>query len=632
MWPPAAGILYPSFLIKTFVQRPATWGHPYEEVSMKRSAFLGILFSLTLASTAAFAASRVEYILDVSGSMNALAAGEKRIDAAKKALTAMVQGIPDGSTVALRLYSHRVSPQDKAASCKDTELVIPFGPISKQQFINTVNATVPLGQTPIAYSLEQASLDFTPGADEQQTIILVSDGEESCGGDPVAVAKALIAKGFKIKINVIGFDVDAAAKNQLAAIASSTGGQYFDVKDAAGLTGSLQKLTQESLVIQKAGASTYGEEIRGGDNYETAVALPAGKLFRLNHHQRQNQYDYFYVDAKPGQNIVLSLETGEKSVDIKADNTYDEGSNPYAGIGLHSPTKVKFKHEEIIGGKNDARQLKFSVPSAEPGRYFILVGSAYDHQHKDHRFKVDFVEQYDAGSQQDAGDTQPTALAVQPGTHKAFLAVNDTVDTYKFTVAPGSPVTVKVRPVNDKANLRLWLYDSDGVELARVSAPNEGAVARIENTPNPRGGETILKVDTGYSNIDTEYSLEINTGGTAVAALPSPAPGAPAAPLAPAPLPAATTTTTTVAPAPIMKPIVQTGGEPTSRALCEGFKTLPLMEKLKFLGFWNGIPLFAGGLIGFLWGYLKGRKSGKRWAARQAEQMATKPPASAPKP
>jgi hypothetical protein len=76
---------------------------------------LALLFTLTgLAS--AQAASRVEFILDVSGSMNKLTGGEKRIELARKAMAAAVASIPDGSVVALRLYSHRIPPSDKAAS------------------------------------------------------------------------------------------------------------------------------------------------------------------------------------------------------------------------------------------------------------------------------------------------------------------------------------------------------------------------------------------------------------------------------------------------------------------------------------------------------------------------------------
>jgi Mg-chelatase subunit ChlD len=607
---------------------------------VRRSVFVLCLFLVCLFAfnSVGSAASRVEYILDDSGSMNALFGGEKRIDAAKKSIASMLQGIPDGSIVALRLYAHRVAPSDKAASCKDTELVIPFGPINKQQLMNVVNAATPLGQTPIAYSLEQAANDFTPGADEQQTIILVSDGEESCGGDPVATAKALLAKGFKLKINVIGLDVDANAKNQLASIATATGGQYFDARDTAGLTSSLQKLTQESLVIQKAGSSIYGEEIRGGDNYETAVPLAVGKLFRLNHHQKKNQYDYFYIDAKPGQKIIASIETGEKGVDIRNDNTYQENLNPYAGISLQSPQKMLIKQEEIIGGKNDSRQIIFPVPLGGQGRYYILIGSGYEDQHKDHRFKVDIVEQFDAGTQQDAGDTRDTALTIQPGTIKGFLNPNDAVDTYKVTLPAGN-LNLKVRPTSEKALLRLELSDADGVEVAHQQAPNEGAVAKIENLALTKSGEYVLKVLSVYSSSpETEYSLEIMPGaGTVPVAgqeVPSTAPAVPAAPVIP-PVggpPAATPPLAPVQPVPAA-PVM--GAAPTAMmtgglSCADYYKGLPFLQKAKLFFMYVACPGLVIFFIGWLFGYVMGRKTGKRKALAKIAKAA--PPASPPPP
>ncbi len=590
--------------------------------------------SLSLVAIAAGAASRIEYILDVSGSMNAMAGSETRMAAAKKSIASAIQGIPDGTIVALRLYGHRTPPADKAGSCKDTELVIPFGPINKDGFLAIVNATNPLGQTPIAYSLEQAANDFVAGADEAQTIILVSDGEESCGGDPVATAEALLAKGFKLKINVIGLDVDANTKNQLAAIATATGGQYFDARDAASLTSSLQKLTQESLVIQKAGSSVYGEEIRGGDNYETAVALPTGKLFRLNHHQRVNQYDYFYVEAKPGQKIVVSLETGEKGVEIKADNSYVENLNPYAAISLQSPQKTQIRTENIIGGKNDARQIIYPVPLDGAGKYYILVGSGYDAQHKDHRFKVELVELYDAGSKQDAGDTRDTALAVQPGTIKGYVNPNDEVDTYRVPL-PAGILNLKVRPTNEKVHMSMQLYDAEGVEVVRGSAPNPGAVAKLENINITKAGEYVLKVSGGIDPSESEYTLEILTAGAAPATdagappVASPAVQPPTVPTTPVTPPTAPTVS---ADQPISKPVpmpgapIGVGAAPTKQGMCQLYKQLPWMEKLKFGALVSGIPLFGGWLIGMLWGYLKGRGSGKRWAARQALKQNANPP------
>ena len=81
------------------------------------------------------------------------------------------------------------------------------------------------GYTPIAYSLGQAANDF-PADAKERVIVLVSDGKETCQGDPVVAAKALAAKG--ITVHTVGFIVDTAARGQLQAIARATGGTYFD--------------------------------------------------------------------------------------------------------------------------------------------------------------------------------------------------------------------------------------------------------------------------------------------------------------------------------------------------------------------------------------------------------------------
>ncbi len=79
------------------------------------------------------------------------------------------------------------------------------------------------GYTPIAFSLQQAAGDFSADAKER-VIVLVSDGKETCQGDPVVVAKALAAKG--ITVHAVGFLVDTAARGQLQNIARITGGTF----------------------------------------------------------------------------------------------------------------------------------------------------------------------------------------------------------------------------------------------------------------------------------------------------------------------------------------------------------------------------------------------------------------------
>lgn len=168
----------------------------------------------------------IELILDASGSMNAkLPNGETRIDVAKRAIKGVAGLVPAQSQLSLRMYGAQSPTSQK--NCQDTHLAVPFGPanVSTGAINTSVDGAKAQGYTPIAHSLTQASNDFSTDAKER-VIVLVSDGKETCQGDPVVAAKALAAKG--ITVHTVGFIVDTAARGQLQAIAQATGGTYFD--------------------------------------------------------------------------------------------------------------------------------------------------------------------------------------------------------------------------------------------------------------------------------------------------------------------------------------------------------------------------------------------------------------------
>lgn len=165
-------------------------------------------------------------ILDASGSMNAkLPNGETRIAVAQRAIKGVAGFIPAQAQLSLRIYGAQSAARQK--NCQDTHLAVPFGPASvgSAPITTAVDAVKAQGYTPIAYSLEQAAADF-PADAKERVIVLVSDGKETCQGDPVVAAKALAAKG--ITVHTVGFVVDTAARGQLQAIARITGGTYFD--------------------------------------------------------------------------------------------------------------------------------------------------------------------------------------------------------------------------------------------------------------------------------------------------------------------------------------------------------------------------------------------------------------------
>lgn len=90
------------------------------------------------------------------------------------------------------VYGHR----DKT-SCQDVELLLPLGEVSEQSVAAALANVTPTGKTPIAYSLGQAP-DAFKGQPETAgcSIALISDGIETCDGDPCDVAARLAGSGI----------------------------------------------------------------------------------------------------------------------------------------------------------------------------------------------------------------------------------------------------------------------------------------------------------------------------------------------------------------------------------------------------------------------------------------------------
>lgn len=177
----------------------------------------------------------VELILDVSGSMAERSGGETRLDVARRVLSEFVAMLPATANVALRVYGHQGSSADadKGKSCAASELVYPFQPLDAGQFNATVSRFNPSGWTPLAASLDRARADFEQfdPATSSNFVYVVTDGIETCDGDPVDAARKLHAASVQPMVNVIGFDVDVEATSQLRQTAESGGGTYYEARD-----------------------------------------------------------------------------------------------------------------------------------------------------------------------------------------------------------------------------------------------------------------------------------------------------------------------------------------------------------------------------------------------------------------
>ncbi|WP_344213054.1 vWA domain-containing protein [Kribbella sancticallisti] len=194
--------------------------------------------------------SPVMVVLDSSGSMTARDAGGSgtRMDAAKRAVNSMVDGLPDQAQVGLAIYGAGTgsSGSEKAAGCKDVRVVQPVGAVDKPALKRAVTATKASGYTPIGQALRTAAAQLPK--EGQRSIVLVSDGEDTCAPpQPCEVAKELSKQGVDLHVHAIGFRVDAKARAQLACIAQNTGGTYHDAADADSLLGVLGRVTERAL-------------------------------------------------------------------------------------------------------------------------------------------------------------------------------------------------------------------------------------------------------------------------------------------------------------------------------------------------------------------------------------------------
>ena len=168
-----------------------------------RARYVDVILCVVVAvfsTTQAFATKNILFIFDASGSMSAQMPEGTKIDIARRVLSERVQNLPDsGLDAGLVVYGHR-----RKGDCGDIEQLMKLKPLNKKALIESVQSIHPKGKTPIAASIRLA-VDQLKELEDETTIILISDGQETCEADPCAVVQQLKEAGIKFVLHVIGF-------------------------------------------------------------------------------------------------------------------------------------------------------------------------------------------------------------------------------------------------------------------------------------------------------------------------------------------------------------------------------------------------------------------------------------------
>lgn len=177
-------------------------------------------------------------ILGSSGSMaEPIGGGQTKMAAAKESLERYATATPDFINLGFAAYGHEGSnaESDKAESCEGVEVLEQPGEVNYQTFPDTLQSFQLTGWTPIAGALREAGETFSGKSEATNRVILVSDGLETCGGDPVAAARELADSDIQVTIDVVGFDITQSEEEQLRRIAEVSGGNYATAGNAEEL-------------------------------------------------------------------------------------------------------------------------------------------------------------------------------------------------------------------------------------------------------------------------------------------------------------------------------------------------------------------------------------------------------------
>jgi len=196
--------------------------------------------------------SRILFIFDASNSMNARWESDTRINVARRILIEIVDSLANTPNVemALRIFGHQ--SQFPPLDCSDTRLEVPFAPNNARAIVNQIRGIIPRGATPIAYSLEQSANDFPPCDNCRNIIILITDGLETCDGDPCAASEYLQRRGIALKPFVIGIGVGEDFAQAFGCV-----GRYFDAENESEFLSLFRVIISQALETTTAQVNLF---------------------------------------------------------------------------------------------------------------------------------------------------------------------------------------------------------------------------------------------------------------------------------------------------------------------------------------------------------------------------------------
>ena len=346
------------------------------------------------------APQNIYLILDGSGSMWQKVDGEFKIAIARQVVKQLVGDLPAETQLGLVVYGHR-----KKGDCSDIEVLSPLGKIDKTTIGQQVDDLNPIGMTPITASIEK-TLALIKESDQQATVILVSDGLETCEGDPCKAVQLAKAEGLPFVLHVVGFGIEDDDVSQLECAAQAGGGNYFKADDAKSLMDAMDQAVDTPV---EEGGAVLGVKVIANDQLQDAMV-------------RVWRNDSVIVSGRTYEGDAtnpryLSVNSGTYKVEVK-------------GLGFKGNVNRIFPEVTLTKGDTVFKTVDFS-----PGT--LKIGITKNEELGDATVRV-----YEAGTNKQVASsrsykgekTNPVTFELTPGTYDVVVSCIEIANkpTHKF--------------------------------------------------------------------------------------------------------------------------------------------------------------------------------------------------------
>ncbi|NRB13556.1 MAG: VWA domain-containing protein [Rhizobiales bacterium] len=319
------------------------WSRQLTDASKAVLALLALVY-LNVIPISVQAAERTMIVLDGSGSMWGQINGKPKLVIARETLREVLKGVSDTTILGLMAYGHRVK-----GDCSDIELIVPPRAGSADEIANKVDSLKFLGKTPLSAAVQLAAKELRY-TEDKATVILITDGLETCKANICEIGTSLEAQGLDFTAHVVGFGLSKAEGKQVACLAENTGGQYFSAANASELVEALNQTVAAIIPNVRLVA------IDQNGNRVTGISLD----WTISDANNQNIHTTTAFEASIG-----SLEAGDYSVSVAGQNV--SGGTEFSIIAdvqkqiIEVPVEVQQLEATLDAPASVARGATFDV-------------------------------------------------------------------------------------------------------------------------------------------------------------------------------------------------------------------------------------------------------------------------------